>query len=44
MAYLGHFPDGEQTWGDDPDDNWGDEPEPEESNIRNFEFNRPNDE
>jgi histidinol-phosphatase len=44
MAYLGHFPDGEQSWGDDPDDNWGDEPEPEESNIRSFDFNRPNDE
>jgi histidinol-phosphatase len=44
MAYLGHFPDGEQEWGDDPDDNWGDEPVPEETNIRKFDFNRTNDE
>ena len=43
MAYLGHFPDGEQEWGDDPDDNWGDEPEEPESNVRAFDFHRPGD-
>lgn len=44
MAYLGHFPDGEQEWGDDPDDNWRDEPDETESNVRAFDFHRPEDE
>lgn len=44
MAYLGHFPDSEESWGDDPDDNWGDEPEPDASNVHSFDFTRPTDE
>ncbi len=44
MAYLGHFPDTDGNMSDDPDDNWGDEPEEPPSNVRPFDFYRPDDE
>lgn len=44
MAYLGHFPDTAENLSEDPDDNWGDEPEELPSNVRPFDFSRPDDE